>query len=248
MREYESIAGSFPKHFFHNDQQQAAADIRWQTLHQRCWIWVRYPALGDESTSRSQVHSLSTSSTTISSKQQPTFGGKRCTSVVEFGFVIQHWETGARVRVDRRFIPWALLPQRSTASSSRHSVANTVPALLNLGSLSSTGTPVREYESIAGSFPKHFFHNGQQQAAADIRWQTLHQRCWIWVRYPALEERCESTSRSQVHSLSTSSTTINRKQQPTFGGKRCTSVVEFGFVIQHWENGARVRVDRRFIL
>ena len=45
------------------------------------------------------------SSTTINSKQQPTFGGKRCTSVVEFGFVIQHWETGARVRVDRRFIP-----------------------------------------------------------------------------------------------------------------------------------------------
>ena len=82
-------------------------------------------------------------------------------------------------------------------------MANAAPALLNLGSLSSTGRTVREYESIAGSFSKHFFHNDQQQAAADIRWQTLYQRCWIWVHYPALVDRCESTSRLQVHSLST---------------------------------------------
>ena len=42
--------------------------------------------------------------------------------------------------------------QRSTATSSRHSVAGTVPALLNLGSWSSTGKLVRKFESIAGSF------------------------------------------------------------------------------------------------
>ena len=44
------------------------------------------------------------------------------------------------------------LPQRSAASSSRHSVASIVPALLNLGSLCSAGQQVRQHDSVASSF------------------------------------------------------------------------------------------------
>ena len=42
--------------------------------------------------------------------------------------------------------------QRTTASSSRQSVAGTVKELLKLGSFSFTGKVVREVESIAGLF------------------------------------------------------------------------------------------------
>ena len=44
------------------------------------------------------------------------------------------------------------LPQRTEDSRSHYSAANTVPALLNFGSLSSTGKLVRDDEFVSRSF------------------------------------------------------------------------------------------------
>ena len=60
------------------------------------WEWLEYRGLWG----------FWPSSSTISSKQQPTFGSKHCTCVVGFGFIIQHWETSVRERSGCKFFLW----------------------------------------------------------------------------------------------------------------------------------------------
>ena len=68
------------------------------------------------------------------------------------------------------------LPQWTTARSSRHSVAGTVPALLNLGSWSSTKKLVRKFVSIADSVSSTGKLMQGNESVASVEWHSSRRK------------------------------------------------------------------------